>query len=305
MDESSEHADVLEATAKETKKPSSVSRVKKVLRNPKLYTVLGTTILLSSWIVEHYWAAQWSAMRYQFESVREGQIQIDIHEGVAATMLQYTAGLHPFNQRLLTTGDMGDLITMFDMMATQMEALLQGFTTDVPLPDTGFVRDVIAQTLVADFPSEMQSILEGGGDEELTIDQIWVAGDLVDMLNRWANAHQMFQAVYQLFDTTISRLQRNEDNALSIPDGEAFARRFAALRETLEARREQFFKTAVLLESASNYVDEANSLRLEFGVFLRDRGEQLSSQESYYKSWHRAMYLIGSLLLLCGFGMRK
>jgi hypothetical protein len=176
---------------------------------------------------------------------------------------------------------------------------------DVPIPKSNEIGQIIEMTLIAEFPRQAKSILEGTGDKELTLDQIRVGEELVDMVNRWAKAQQMFQAVYSLYDTTISRLQRNARNAAEVPGGESFAKRFASLSEETESGRERFYKTGVLLEPGSSLVNEANALRLEFGTFLRARSKELVAQETRYKGWHRIMYLIGSILLFVGILLPK
>lgn len=272
---------------------------------PKLITVVGTAILLGSWIVEHYWTAHWSELRHHLESARESIMQIEIHEGVSTAMLQYTANLEPFNRRVLTTADVSHVLQAFERNAASIEAPHNATGVRAPIPEADDLRQVIAETLLAEFPAQASSILEGTSNERLTLDQIAIAGELVDLLNRWAKAQQMFQAVQQLYDTTISRLRRNEQSAMDVTEGAAFARRFRALRKTVESSREHFFESGVLLEPGSRFVDEANALRLEFGKFLRDRSAELVTQESRYKRWHRALYLLGSLLLLAGMLLSK
>jgi hypothetical protein len=288
--------------------PSAARRARPSLRalfRPKFVTVAGAAILLGSWTVEHYWTARWSELRHQFDSARESIIQIEIHEGVSTAMLQYTANLEPFNRRLLTTGDLSYLLQMFEGNAASIEAPHNATGIRAPIPDADELRQVIADTLLAEFPSQASSILEGTSNERLTLDQIAVAGELADLLNRWIKAQQMFQAVQQLYDTSISRLRRSEQSAMGVTGGAAFARRYESLRKTIASSRDQFFASGVLLEPGSGFVDQVNSLRLEFGSFLRDRSAELVTEESRYKRWHRAMYVVGSLLLLIGMLLPK
>lgn len=272
----------------------------------KLFTAIGTAILLGSWIVEHYWAAHWVSLKDHFERARENMLQVEIHESVTAAMHQYTANLEPFSQRILTTTDLHYLVKSFGEMATSLQ-VSQEMTggVDVPIPKADEVQQIIIATLIVEFPQQAESILDGTGNEKLTLDQIRVGGELIDMANRWAKAQQMFQAADSLYYTTISRLQRNALNAAEVPGGEFYAKRFEALGEEIASSRERFYKTGVVLEPGSRFVNEANTLRLEFGTFLRARSAELVAQETRYKGWHRIMYLIGSVLIFVGILLRK
>ncbi len=255
--------------------------------------------------MEHYWAAHWISLKDKFERSRETLLQVEIHEGVTSAMHQYTANLEPFNQQILTTEDLSFLVESFDKVAASLEAPREMTGVDVPIPKSDEIRRIIKISLMGMFPREADSILKGTKDGKLTLDQILVAGELVDMVNRWVKANQMYQAVYSLYDTTLSRLQRNAQNAEEIPGGESFAKRFASLRDEIAMSRERFYKTGVLLESGSNFVDEANALRMEFGTFLRVRSKELVEQETRYKGWSRTMYLVGSIFLLVGIALPK
>ncbi|WP_207062737.1 hypothetical protein [Motiliproteus sp. SC1-56] len=271
----------------------------------RLLTVVGTAILLGAWILEHYWVAHWMSLQDKFERARETVLQIEIHEGVAAAMHQYTANLEPFNQLILTTRELSYFVESFDQLAAGLEASRDMMGVEVALPRAEDVKQVIGLTLVEAFPGQADAILDGTSDIDLTASQIRVAGELVNLVNNWSKAQQMYQAVASLFETTLSRLRRNVSNAEEVPGGEPFAERFKQLSEEVAASRERFFQTGVLLESGARFTEEANRLRLEYATFLRSRSKELVARKTRYKSWHRMLYLLGSVLLLAGMVLPK
>ncbi len=277
----------------------------KKLNYQQLLTAAGMAILLGSWIVEHYWAAHWTNLKGKFELAQEELIQVEIHESVAVSMNQYTANIEPFNCELYTTGDVSILIESFEIHSKQVEAIRKIIGEDLAVQKTEDIRELIERFTVAAFPFELEYIDVKESDTKLTINQIRIFSDLARILNMWSKSITMFNAVDLLHETTLSRLERNTQNAKEIPGGEVYAKKFAELSEEIASGRDHFFKTGVLLEAGSEFVDKAKDLRIEYSSFLRDHEKALAENEIKYKGWHRIMYLLGSIILLVGISIPK
>jgi len=274
--------------------------LKKQKRKLKYLSIIGTTILLSSWIVEHYWTSYWTGELHKLNDARSELIQAEIHESVSTAMYQYTANIEPFQRRLVTTLDVTSLLSGFYEITKTTEAAYGNTKTNSPILMSSDVESIFMETLIAVFPKEYLQIVEGTLDKPLTADQQIAIYEIMAIMNQWVKAHQMFLAIDLLYDTAISRLARSEEIAKKLSDPGDFHNRFAAMRLELEQGRERFYETGILFDSTSNFKVKADRMRISFSEHVSNNISVIVDKEAKYKYWHRVLYIVGSLLLLLG-----